>query len=277
MPATGLQGGCWLVKATDKMNEFDRLVEIVATLRSPEGCPWDREQDHESLKHYLLEEVYEVLEAADAGVDEKLCGELGDVLLMVVMYAQIGAEQNGFNISDVIARITDKLIYRHPHVFGDIKVADSDEVVDNWEQLKQHEAGTGQRESALDGIPRSLPALQQAQELQKKAARVGFDWDSIEGPWRKLFEEIEELQEAADNGADEAVAHELGDLLIAVVNLARFLGVYAEDALRAGNRRFEQRFRQVEQQAAATGRELSEMTLEELDELWEQAKTSQKK
>ncbi len=259
------------------MEEFDRLVEVVATLRSPEGCPWDREQDHASLRHYLLEEVYEVLEAADIGADEKLCGELGDVLLMVVMYTQIAAEQDGFNISDVIARITDKLIYRHPHVFGDVEVADSDEVVDNWEQLKQHEADTGPRQSALDGIPRSLPALQQAQELQEKAARVGFDWDSIEGPWRKLFEEIEELQEAADNGAEEAVTHELGDLLIAVVNLARFLDVYAEDALRAGNRRFEQRFRQVEQQAAAMGRELSEMTLEELDELWEQAKTSQKR
>jgi len=160
-------------------------------------------------------------------------------------------------------------------VFGDVEVADSDEVVRNWEQLKQHEADTGPRESALDGVPKSLPALQQAQELQKKAARVGFDWESIEGPWGKLFEEIEELQEAADSGAEEAVAHELGDLLIAVVNLARFLDVYAEDALRAGNRRFEQRFRQVEQQAAATGRKLSEMTLEELDELWEQAKIAQ--
>ncbi len=257
------------------MEKFDRLVEVVATLRSPEGCPWDREQDHASLRHYLLEEVYEVLEVADTGADEKLCGELGDVLLMVVMYAQIAAEQNGFNISDVITSIIDKLIYRHPHVFGDVEVADSDEVVRNWEQLKQHESGNESRLSVLDGVSRSLPALQQAQELQKKAARVGFDWDSIAGPWRKLFEEIDELQEAADNDADEAVAHELGDLLFAVVNLARFLDVYAEDALRVGNRRFEQRFRQVEQQVAATGRELSEMTLEELDELWEQAKTSQ--
>ncbi len=257
------------------MEEFDRFVEVVATLRSPEGCPWDREQDHASLRHYLLEEVYEVLEAADTGADEKLCGELGDVLLMVVMYAQIAAEQDGFDISDVIARITAKLIHRHPHVFGDVEVADSDEVVDNWEQLKQHEADTGPRQSALDGVPKSLPALQQAQELQKKAARVGFDWDSIEGPWRKLFEEIEELREAADSCSDEAVAHELGDLLFAVVNLARFLDVYAEDALRVGNRRFEQRFRQVEQQAAAQGRKLSEMTLEELDELWEQAKIDQ--
>jgi len=259
------------------MAEFDRLVEVVATLRSPEGCPWDREQDHQSLKQYLLEEVYELLEAADSGVEEKLCGELGDVLLIVVMYAQIAAEQEGFNISDVIASIIDKLIYRHPHVFGDVEVADSDEVVRNWEQLKQQETDTRPRLSALDGIPKSLPALQQAQQLQEKAARVGFDWDNIEGPWRKLFEEIEELQEAADSGADEAVAHELADLLIAVVNLARFLGVYAEDALRVGNRRFEQRFRQMEQQAAAAGCKLSEMTPEELDELWEQAKTRQKR
>jgi len=257
------------------MEEFDRLVEVVATLRSPEGCPWDREQDHASLRHYLLEEVYEVLEAADTGADEKLYGELGDVLLMVIMYAQIAAEQNSFDISDVITRITDKLIYRHPHVFGDVQVADADEVVRNWEQLKQQEADTEPRLSALDGVPQALPALQQAQQLQEKAARVGFDWDSIEGPWRKLFEEIKELQEAADSGTEKAVAHELGDLLITVVNLARFLGVCAEDALRVGNRRFEQRFRQVEQQAAATGRKLSEMTLEELDELWEQAKIAQ--
>ncbi len=257
------------------MEEFDRLVDVVATLRGPQGCPWDREQDHASLGHYLVEEVYEVLEAADIGAREKLCGELGDVLLVVMMYAQIAAEQNSFDISDVIARITDKLIYRHPHVFGDVQVADADEVVRNWEQLKQQEADTGPRLSALDSIPKSLPALQQAQELQKKAARVGFDWDSIAGPWRKLSEEIAELQEAVDSGTEEAVTHELGDLLIAVVNLARFLDVYAEDALRVGNRRFEQRFRHMEQQAAATGRKLSEMTLEELDELWEQAKIAQ--
>ncbi len=257
------------------MEEFDRLVEVVATLRGPKGCPWDREQDYASLRHYLLEEVYEVLEAADTCAEEKLCGELGDVLLVVIMYAQIAAEHGDFNVSDVIARITDKLIYRHPHVFSDVEVADSDEVVRNWEQLKQQEADTGPRLSALDGVPESLPALQQAQELQKRAARVGFDWDSIEGPWRKLFEEIEELQEAVDSGTEKAVIHELGDLLIAVVNLARFLDVYAEDALRVGNWRFEQRFRQVEQQATAAGRKLSEMTLEELDELWEQAKIAQ--
>ena len=257
------------------MEEFHRLVEVVATLRSPGGCPWDRQQDHDSLKHYLLEEVYEVLEAVGTGVDDRLCSELGDLLLMVVMYAQIAAEQDRFDIGKVIAHITDKLIYRHPHVFGDVEVADSDEVVRNWEQLKRHEADTGPRQSVVDGIPKSLPALQQAQELQEKVAGVGFDWDSIEGPWRKLFEEIEELQEAAASRSDEAIADELGDLLIAVVNLARFFGVYAEEALRTGIQRFAQRFRQVEQQAAATGRKLSEMSLEELDELWEHAKTAQ--
>ena len=257
------------------MEEFDRLVDVIATLRGPKGCPWDRQQDWASLRHYLLEEVYEVLEAVDTGADEKLYGELGDILLMVVMYAQIAAEQNRFDIGDVITRITDKLIYRHPHVFGDVEVADTKEVVDNWEQLKQHEADMEPRQSVLDGVPKSLPALQQAQELQRKAARVGYDWDSIEGPWKKLFEEIEELQEAADSGTDEAVVHELGDVLFAVVNLARFLNICAEDALRVGNRRFEQRFRQAEQQAMASGRNLSEMTLEELDKLWEQAKIAQ--
>ena len=257
------------------MKEFDRLVQIVAQLRGPEGCPWDREQDHASLKQYFLEEVYEVLEAIDGGEHSKLCAELGDVLLQILLHARIAAEAGRFDIRDVLRRISEKLIYRHPRVFGDVEVADSGEVVRNWEQLKQHEVETKQRESLLDGIPRSLPALQRAQALHKEVAKVGFDWDDVSGPWAKLREELEELEQVMDANDEEAAARELGDVLIAVANLARFLGVWAEDALRQGNDRFEERFRQVERRAAAAGRELSEMTLAEMDRLWEEVKADE--
>ncbi len=257
------------------MKEFDHLVEIVAKLRSPQGCPWDREQDHDSLKQYFVEEVYEALEAIDAQEDSKLCAELGDVLLQILLHAQIAAEQGTFDIQDVLQRISDKLVYRHPHVFGDIAVADSDEVLRNWEQLKRHEAEAAPRESVVDGIPESLPALQRSQKLQENAARVGFDWEDISGPWAKLHEEVQELEQAAKSGDRRAITHELGDLLIAVVNLARFLDVAAEDALRQGNARFERRFREVEQKAAARGEKLSDMTLGKLDELWEEVKATE--
>ncbi len=257
------------------MDEFDRLVQIVAKLRGPGGCPWDCEQDHASLKQYFIEEVYEALEAIDDHEDSKLCAELGDVLLQILLHAQIAAEEGSFDIQDVLQRISEKLVYRHPHVFGEVAVADSDEVLRNWELLKQHEAETGPRESVLDGIPRSLPALQRSQQLQENAAKVGFDWDDISGPWAKLSEETEELRQAADSGDHDAIVHELGDLLIAVVNLARFLHVSAEEALRGGNARFEQRFREVERTATAQGEKLSDMTLAELDKLWEAAKAAE--
>ncbi len=258
------------------MNEFDRLVQIVAQLRGPGGCPWDREQDHDSLKQYFLEEVYEALEAIDAREDSKLCAELGDVLLQILLHAQIAAEAGRFDIGDVVRRISEKLIYRHPHVFADGQVADSNEVVYNWEQLKRDEVETGRRESLLDGIPRSLPALQRAQALHKKVAKVGFDWDDASGPWAKLREELDELEQAVDSDDPEAVARELGDVLIAVVNLSRLLGVAAEDALRQGNARFEERFREIERRAAAAGQELSEMPLAEMDRLWEEAKAAER-
>ena len=257
------------------MAEFDRLVEIVATLRSPQGCPWDREQHHDSLKQYFVEEVYEVLEALDAAEPARLCAELGDVLLQILLHAQIAAEQGAFDIRDVVQRISDKLVYRHPHVFGEVVVADSDEVLRNWEQLKRHETEVQPRESMLHVIPASLPALQRSQKLQENAARVGFDWEDISGPWAKLHEEIQELGQVADSGDREAIAHELGDLLLAVVNLARFLHIPAEEALRQGNVRFEQRFREVERRAAARGEKLSDMTLGKLDELWEEAKAAE--
>lgn len=251
------------------MTQFDELVEIMRALRAPGGCPWDREQTHESLKPYLLEETYEALEAVDSGDPQKLCAELGDVLLQVVFHAQLGAESGRFDIRDVCERINRKLRYRHPHVFGDVTVTDSAEVITNWEQLKRQEAETGRRESALDGVPQAMPALMRAQELQKKAARVGFDWEDVEGPLAKVEEELGELKRAREAGE---IAHELGDLLFAVVNVARFLGVDAEDALRQACARFSWRFRQVEAAAREAGRELHGMDLAEMDELWEAAK-----
>jgi tetrapyrrole methylase family protein/MazG family protein len=255
-----------------RMDPFDRLVDIMARLRAPEGCPWDREQDHQSLKPYLLEEAYELLEAVDHGDSGTVCAELGDVLLQVVFHAQVAAEAGSFDIGDVCDRISEKLIHRHPHVFGTVEVRDSDEVVDNWEVLKRAEAETGPRESALDGVPAGLPALQRAQKLQRKAARVGFDWPDIQGPLDKVTEELGELEAEREAGVPEKLAWEIGDLLFAVVNVARFLHVDAEDALRMACRRFDSRFRQVEQQAAGSGRSLSQMTLPEMDALWDAAK-----
>ena len=257
------------------MEQFDRFIQIVAGLRSQDGCPWDRQQTHHSLKQYFVEEVYEVLEAIDAGDPERICGELGDVLLHVALHAQIAAEDEEFDIEDVLRRINEKLVYRHPHVFGDVSVSDADEVLCQWERLKRAEADAADRQSVLDGVPRTLPALQRAKRLQEKASRVGFDWEDIAGPWAKLLEEIAELQQAADSEQRGRIGDELGDVLIAVVNLARLLGISAEEALRMANNRFEARFRAIEQQAAQQGRDLADMTLAEMDELWEQAKAAE--
>ena len=256
------------------MEQFDRLVQIVAHLRGPEGCPWDREQTHSTLKQYFLEEVYEALEAIDAEAPSKLCAELGDVLLQVMLHAQIASEEGQFDIEDVLKRINEKLVYRHPHVFGQLSVSGSQEVRENWERLKRSEAETGPRESVLDGVPRSLPALQRSRQLQKRAAKLGFDWDDAAGPWAKVFEELEELQQAVEMASNQAITWAVGDLLIAVVNLARHLGVNAEDALRQASNRFEERFRAVEQSAAARGQRLADMSLKEMDELWEEAKAA---
>jgi tetrapyrrole methylase family protein/MazG family protein len=256
------------------MREFCELVETMRRLRGPGGCPWDQEQSHETLKPYLLEESYEALEAVDSGDPAKLCAELGDVLLQVVFHAQIAEENDRFDIAAVCKRINDKLIYRHPHVFSDVQVSGSDQVVDNWEQLKRREKEAATRDSALDGIPVALPALMHATDVQKKAARVGFDWADIDGPLEKIDEELGELQQARAGGDREQVIHELGDLLFAVVNVARFLKIDAEDALRMACRRFDARFRQMEEQAAARGTSLREMTLEQMDGLWEDAKES---
>jgi tetrapyrrole methylase family protein/MazG family protein len=250
----------------DDLERLSALVEVVRRLRSPEGCPWDREQSHASLRATMLEEAYEVLEAIDEGSMPKLREELGDVLLQVLMHAEIAQETGEFSLGDVADSVREKLIRRHPHVFGDVKVSGADEVVRNWEALKAKEYG---RESALDGVQRSLPALQWAWSLQRRAANVGFDWPDVEGALDKVREELEELRTAPTVEAREA---EFGDLLFTMVNVARKLGINPEDALRGSTGRFEARFRIMEQAARADGRALKELPIEELDQYWEAAK-----
>ena len=286
------------------MNEpgFDRLVAVMARLRSQEGCPWDQEQTHQSLRPYLLEEAYEVLEAIDAEDDEELCSELGDVLLQVVFHAQVATERDSFTIDDVCAAIVDKLVRRHPHVFGDVDVDDAEQVVVNWERIKRSERNGAEPGSTLDGVPRHLPALLRAQRIQDKASRVGFDWDHITGPLEKVAEEFEELRQEwkrhAESGkkqpsqneqpsqssiiiegqsnqstiSNQSIIIEYGDLLFALVNTARFLKVSPEDALRMAVDKFERRFHLVEKAFRDNGRDLDDASLEEMDRVWEEVK-----
>ncbi|NLO74400.1 MAG: nucleoside triphosphate pyrophosphohydrolase [candidate division WS1 bacterium] len=256
------------------MTVFDRLVQIVARLRGPEGCPWDRQQTPQSLTPHLIEESYELAESLESHDSGSVCEELGDLLLQIVLHAQMASERGDFALEDVVEGLIEKLIHRHPHVFGTVQVSGSEEVLDNWERLKRQEhSERGQpRKSVLDGIPRSLPALQRAEKMQRRAAKVGFDWSEPSGARAKLKEETEELDVAIRSGNREALFHEAGDVLASAVNLCRLLGVDAEQALRAANRRFEQRFRHIEEVASAAGRSLHEMTLPEMDEIWEEAK-----
>jgi MazG family protein len=242
------------------------LIEVVRRLRSPQGCPWDREQTHGSLRATMLEEAYEVLEAIDEQSLPKLREELGDVLLQVLMHGVIAEEAGEFSLGDVANVVREKLVRRHPHVFGSTVVAGADDVLRNWEALKAAEYG---RESALDGVQRSLPALQWAWSLQRRAATVGFDWPDVDGALDKIREELDELREAATVEEREA---EFGDLLFTMVNVARKLGINPEDALRGTTGRFEARFRMMEQAARADGRALKDLQLEDLDRYWEAAK-----
>jgi tetrapyrrole methylase family protein / MazG family protein len=250
----------------DDVERVAALVDVVRRLRSPEGCPWDREQTLGSLRATMLEEAYEVLEAIDEQSMPKLREELGDVLLQVVMQSVIAEEIGAFTLGEVADAVRDKLVRRHPHVFGSTVVSGADEVLRNWEALKAKEYG---RESALDGVQRSLPALQWAWSLQRRAANVGFDWRDVEGAPEKVREEIEEFHEASTVEAREA---EFGDLLFTMVNVARKLGINAEDALRGTTGRFEARFRMMEQAARVDGRALRDLPIEELDRYWEAAK-----
>jgi tetrapyrrole methylase family protein / MazG family protein len=253
---------------------FERLVEIMATLRGPQGCPWDREQTRESLKAFLIEEAYEVLEALDDGEKETLQEELGDLLLQVVFHAQVAAELGEFRMEDVLTRVTDKLIRRHPHVFGETRAETPAEALSNWERLKQAERGGVTEASALSGVPKTLPALLRAQRLQDKAARVGFDWGETAPVLHKVEEELAELKAAIGRERD-AVESEIGDLFFSLVNLARFLDLNAEEALRKCVEKFTRRFRYIETTIAARGKSLTESSLEEMDALWEEAKVAE--
>ncbi|MBI4572045.1 MAG: nucleoside triphosphate pyrophosphohydrolase [candidate division NC10 bacterium] len=252
---------------------FVELVEIMARLRGEGGCPWDREQTPETIKPYLIEETYEVLEAIDEQDPEKLKEELGDLMLQVVFHARMAEETGAFAIGDVLAAINDKLVRRHPHVFGDRKAETAQEVLFNWEQIKQTERRREKGQAfLLDGVPREMPALLRAHRLQEKASRVGFDWKEAQAVFRKVEEELAELRAAMEGQEADRVEAELGDLLFALVNLSRFLAVNPEEALRKTIARFIARFRYIEEELARRGRSLRQATLEEMDALWAEAK-----
>ena len=258
------------------MESFDRLVAIMAQLRGPGGCPWDREQTHQSLRRYLLEETHEALEQLDLGDWDHLADELGDLLLQIVFHAQLGAESGSFDIHEVCARICEKMVRRHPHVFGDTEgVEHAEQVLGVWEQVKRSERGGAERDSALSGVPVGLPALARAQDLQRRAAKVGFDWPDQSGRLAKIAEELGELEEAVREGTPEQVEGEFGDLLFMVVNVGRALGLNAEDALRGANAKFERRFRAMEASAGGPSR-LAELDLSAQDALWDQAKAAER-
>ncbi len=240
----------------------------MARLRGREGCPWDREQTHETLKQYLLEEAYEVLESIDHKDSAALREELGDLLLQSVFHAQIAAESGAFNIYDVLETINEKLIRRHPHVFGDTVIHTAEEQKIHWEKIKKHEG----KKSVIDGVPKQAPALLRAYRIQQKAATVGFDWEKKEQVWDKVREEIDELHEAINSEDQEAVAEEFGDLLFALVNLSRFLRVHPEEALRRAIEKFIVRFQRVETRYAENGKRMQDATLEEMDAVWNEIK-----
>ena len=249
---------------------FQALMDIVERLRAPGGCPWDREQTHSSLKRNLLEECYEVLEAIDNGDPAALSEELGDLLVQVAFHADIAREAGHFSVADVLTQINDKLVRRHPHVFGDATAADAREVERNWERIKEKEKQRkGGRQSPVDGIPRDLPALTYAQLMQDRVGRAGFEWDDISGVLDKVAEEVEELRGASTM---EEKVHELGDLLFTMVNLSRWMDIHAEDALRQANLRFRGRYLQMEELASAKGLDFNSLLLMEKEALWQEAK-----
>ena len=264
------KGSCLYVPPLDEGTSFESFAEIVAHLRAPNGCPWDREQTHESLRKHLLEESYEAISAIDSADFADMREEFGDLLLQVVLQSQIANEENRFNVNQVIHGIHSKIVRRHPHVFGDLKLEGVDGVLANWEKLKEKERGEKKEEKGLlDGVPLILPALSQAQEYQDRAARVGFDWPAIEGVLDKVKEEIEEIKNAE---TDFELASEIGDLLFALVNVARWKHVDAESALRGTNTKFKKRFAHVEQGAKRQERSLSSLSLDEMESLWQEAK-----
>jgi len=262
---------------------FEKLVDLQARLRAPKGCPWDREQTHATLRTYLIEEAYEVLDALESGDDVKFAEEMGDLLLQIVFHSQIAREEGRFTVSDVIREIHEKMVRRHPHVFGEKRARDAAEVLKNWEQIKSEERrakGEGKTASRkkekpgslLDGISRGLPATLEGFQLTRRAARIGFDWESMEGVLEKMEEESAELRDAVKDKQQGRMEEEMGDLLFAAINLARFLQVDPEIALKKANAKFSRRFREMERLSAANGRALAEVPRGEMESLWEQAK-----
>ncbi|MFN8627379.1 MAG: nucleoside triphosphate pyrophosphohydrolase [Candidatus Binatia bacterium] len=253
-------------------NAFAELVRIMERLRGPDGCPWDREQTHESIKPYLIEEAYEVAEAIEDNDSEELRAELGDLLLQIVFHAEMARAAGRFTIEDVVRGINAKMIRRHPHVFGDAQVKDSEEVLRNWTRIKAEERRDRVDRSTVSGVPRALPALLRSHRLSEKAAGVGFDWAHASEVLEKAREEFGELEAAIRQGEPSAVEAELGDLLFALTSLARHLGIHAEDALHRASDRFIRRFRYIEQCLAARHRDVHEATVEEMNALWDEAK-----
>jgi len=247
---------------------FQKLVDIMAKLRGPEGCPWDREQTHESLKPYLLEETYEVLETLDKNDFGGLKEELGDLLLQTVFHSRLAQEKNRFTILDVLETINQKLVRRHPHVFGQMEINTSEEQRIHWEHLKKEEG----KASVLDGVPRALPALLRSHRIQQKASTVGFDWEETNQVWEKVTEELEELSAVMDTKNREAIVEEFGDLLFALVNLSRFLRVNPEEALSRAVEKFSDRFRRLENSMEAEGKNMRNTSLEEMDAVWNRIK-----
>ncbi|WP_347940976.1 nucleoside triphosphate pyrophosphohydrolase [Peribacillus simplex] len=259
-----------------RYREFSKLRQVIAELRGPDGCPWDKKQTHESLKKYLIEEAYELIDSIDEEDDEGMIGELGDVLLQVMLHSQIGEDEGMFTIDDVIEGITAKMIRRHPHVFGDVEVNGEEDVLVNWQKIKEDEKGSETKapQSILDGIEKSLPNLLRAEEYQKRAAKVGFDWDVVSEAWNKVREEVQELEEEilSPNRDVERIKSELGDLFFALVNISRYYDIQAEEAVYKANQKFHQRFTYIEECIQRANKEFEDYTLEELDSYWDEAK-----
>ncbi len=256
--------------------EFQKLSEIVDKLMSENGCPWDRVQTRETLKPYLVEECYETLEALDENDPEKIKDELGDLMYQILFHSKISEQKNEFGIQDVVKTISEKMIRRHPHVFEEASAETPDQVVDQWEEIKKTEKASSQRDSALSGIPPHLPALARSQKLQKKAAKCGFDWQKIDDVFLKLDEEIAEFKQAILSGDPAASTEELGDILFVLVNIAKFKKIDAEEALRQTNQKFIRRFRYIEEQALKQKRDLKDLSLEEMESHWQDAKKKSK-
>ncbi len=255
-----------------KQYSLQSLIDILAKLRSPQGCPWDREQTHHSLIKHLIEETYEVIEAIEEQNPQALTEELGDVLLQIVFHAQIGSENKQFTMDDVIAVVSEKMIRRHPHVFANTKADSIAEVLTNWEAIKEKEKSQRENKSILEGVPRQLPALMRAEKIQAKATKVGFEWDDVSGAISKIEEEIREFKSALERRNQADMIEELGDILFSIVNTARYLNIDSEQALNATTNKFINRFQQMERMAQSSEKTLSEMSLAEMEQLWQKAK-----